>query len=218
MPTPASMQATSRTSPALLLFLGFSMQSVNAGMIDKEGMAPWEICGLCHGLDGNSRMAKFPKLAGQKASYIEAQFNAFRHQLRTNDGGQMQAITEEVEPEDIRIIAEYFSRQPAPQPTEDTAIDSDLYRQGERLYTQGRESLPACNSCHDASRSDTPWLDAQHAEYIEKQLRDFRNADRHNDAENTMRNVASTLSEQEQKAVAHYLSRSAFRQTEMEQK
>ena len=110
MPTPASMQATSRTSPALLLFLGFSMQSVNAGMIDKEGMAPWEICGLCHGLDGNSRMAKFPKLAGQKASYIEAQFNAFRHQLRTNDGGQMQAITEEVEPEDIRIIAEYFSR------------------------------------------------------------------------------------------------------------
>ena len=218
MPTPASMPAMNRTNPALLLFLSFSVQSVNAGMIDKEGMAPWEICGICHGLDGNSHMAKFPKLSGQKATYIETQFNAFRHQQRTNDGGQMQAITEEVDGADIRTIAEYFSRQSAPQPTSDGPVDADLFQQGKALYTQGKSNLPACNTCHNALRMDAPWLDAQHAAYIEKQISDFRSGDRQNDSHKIMLKVATTLTEQEQKAVAHYLSRSAFRKTEMENK
>ena len=218
MPMPANTQAMNKTSPALLLFLGFSMQAVNAGMIDKEGMAPWEICGLCHGLDGNSHMAKFPKLAGQKAAYIETQFNAFRQQKRSNDGGQMQAITQEVDPSDIQAIAEYFSHQPAPQPSAEGAVDNDLYRLGETLYTQGRDGLPACNSCHNATRTDTPWLDAQHQDYLKKQLNDFRSNNRHNDAGEIMREVANTLTQEEQDAVAHYLSRSALRATETDKK
>lgn len=37
--------------------------AARAYMLDSDGMKPWESCALCHGLDGVSRMAKFPKLA-----------------------------------------------------------------------------------------------------------------------------------------------------------
>jgi cytochrome c553 len=41
-----------------------------ANMIDSSGMAPWEVCGECHGLDGASPSPRFPKLAGQPAAYL----------------------------------------------------------------------------------------------------------------------------------------------------
>ena len=218
MTTPASMLAMNRTSPALLLMIGVSMQTAEAGMIDKEGMAPWEICGLCHGLDGNSHMPRFPKLAAQKATYIEAQFNAFRQGARTNDGGQMQAITEEVKPEDIAAIAQHFTQQAAPEPVErpmhEIQQDADLLQLGKALYTSGRAGLPACTTCHNAERPDTPWLDAQHEDYLNKQLDDFREGSRHSGSQNVMQDIADSLTRQEQKAVTHYLSRSALRAQE----
>lgn len=192
-----------------MIFLGISLQQAQAGMIDKDGMAPWEICGMCHGLNGISHMPKFPKLAGQKADYIKAQFTAFRNGDRTNDGGQMQAITEEVQPSDIDIIADYFSQLDAPTPDGET--DQALYQQGEAIFTQGRKGLPACQDCHNASRTDTPWLDAQHENYLSKQLDDFKNGERANDSESVMGNIAKSLQPDEQAAVVHYLSRSALR-------
>ena len=125
-----------------MFLLGFGLQQAQAGMIDKEGMAPWEICGMCHGLDGVSHMPKFPKLAGQKADYIKAQFIAFMNGERTNDGGQMQAITQEVQPGDINRIAHYFSQQAAPAPIDEN-VDDQLYQQGKSLFAAGREGLPA---------------------------------------------------------------------------
>jgi cytochrome c553 len=55
----------------LIMGLFFMIYDLQAGMIDKEGMAPWEICGLCHSLDGISKMSKFPMLAGQKPAYLK---------------------------------------------------------------------------------------------------------------------------------------------------
>src|SRR6516165_9027102 len=40
------------------------------------------VCGTCHGPTGNSTQPKFPRLAGQKASYLVAQLKAFRAQTR----------------------------------------------------------------------------------------------------------------------------------------
>lgn len=207
---PTSMLEMNFKGPAFMFFLGLSLQPAQAGMIDKEGMAPWEICGMCHGLDGNSHMSKFPKLAGQKADYIKAQFIAFRSGERTNDGGQMQAITEEVQPEEIDSIAHYFAQLTAPAPT-DEGIDDALYQQGELLFRMGRAGLPACQECHNPARSDTPWLDAQHEDYLKKQLDDFRVGNRTNDTPSVMRNIAIELKPDEQSAVVHYLSRSVLR-------
>jgi hypothetical protein len=56
---------------AVISFVSLILVSnTSAGMIDKEGMDEWEVCAMCHSLDGVSRMPKFPKLAGQKSSYI----------------------------------------------------------------------------------------------------------------------------------------------------
>lgn len=217
MRTQTSMHAMNYRSPAIMIFLGISLQQAQAGMIDKDGMAPWEICGMCHGLDGNSDMPKFPKLAGQKADYIKAQFLAFNSGERSNDGGQMQAITEEVQPGDIDRIAQYFSGLVAPKPTADVS-DQALFQQGEAIYTQGRKGLPACQDCHNANRADTPWLDAQHEDYLIKQLEDFRSGNRTNDPESVMSEIAKTLQADEQTAVVHYLSRSSLRPQNPEQK
>ena len=212
-----SMHAMNYRRPAIMIFLGISLQQAQAGMIDKDGMAPWEICGMCHGLDGNSHMAKFPKLAGQKADYIKVQFIAFRSGDRSNDGGQMQAITEEVQPGDIDRIAQYFSQLAAPKPT-DEDMDQALFREGEAIYTQGTKHLPACQDCHNGSRADAPWLDAQHEAYLTKQMDDFRSGNRTNDPESVMRNIAKGLQKEEQTAVVHYLSRSSLRPQNSEQK
>ena len=41
-----------------------------ADMFDMTGVDPWDRCGDCHGLDGAGNRIKFPRLGGQKQSYI----------------------------------------------------------------------------------------------------------------------------------------------------
>jgi len=63
-----------------------------AADFDAEAYPAYETCALCHGLYGQSRLAKFPHLAGQKPGYVRAQIEAFLAGERSNDGGQMAAI------------------------------------------------------------------------------------------------------------------------------
>ena len=194
---------------AAFIFLVVSPVNVWADMIDTSGMEPWEVCALCHSLDGISRMAKFPKLAGQRAAYIEKQFKDFHQFRRQNDGGQMQAITTEVAEGDLGVIAGYFAALPAPPagvPAED-ASGSDL-RAAEDVFRHGRGPVPACLSCHGGGQSDVlaPWLEAQHEAYLAKQLRDFKRGDRDNDPAGAMQAIATLLSEKDIDALAAYLA------------
>ena len=112
-------------------------------MIDKEGVEPQALCGLCHSLDGVSRMSKFPKLAGQKAAYIKKQFLDFHAGRRANDGGQMSGITREIDTAAIDGVAQYFAQLPAPPATvlpDDSAAQAQA-QQGADLFFQGREGL-----------------------------------------------------------------------------
>ncbi|TYC53887.1 c-type cytochrome [Rhodobacterales bacterium] len=175
-------------------------------MIDKDGMEPWEICGMCHSLDGISPMAKFPKLAGQRAAYIEKQFRDIHEGRRTNDGGQMQAIVTEVDPDDLPSIASYFAALPAPPPT---APGEDTTSHAEDLFNEGGDDTPACLTCHGSTSSDVPlapWLEAQHEEYLEKQLTEFKQGDRTNDLDGVMRSIAARLSEKEIADLASYIA------------
>lgn len=180
---------------------------VAADMIDTSGMEPWEICGLCHGLDGNSATSRFPRIAGQKAAYIEKQVRAFRSGARSNDGGQMQDIVHEIEAADIGRIAAYFSAQRVATPE---ALADDA-APGAALFTGGREGVPACATCHGAAAGAPeglvpPHLTAQHRAYLIKQLDDFAAGGRDNDPGGVMRTVAAALTEAEIDALADYLS------------
>jgi cytochrome c553 len=185
----------------------------NAGMIDKEGMAPWETCAMCHGADGISHVDKFPKLAGQNKAYIVRQVLDFSTGRRDNDNGQMRSVLSELEPGELERVASYFARLPPPEAGVedlDTPLDSRRYNLGESIFCRGRGGVPTCASCHISGESSTPWLDAQNRQYLRKQIIDFREGVRKNDNGMAMQNAVSELTEEEIEAVTYYLSLTRF--------
>lgn len=187
---------TAASWPALVL----------ADMIDTSGMQPWETCAMCHGLDGISRMPKFPRLAGQPERYLVKQLEDFRALRRQNDDSVMSDNAALLAASEIAVVARHFSSQAAPEPIA-PAADTDIPL-GASIFHRGdpARNLPACAGCHvDGADPDRyPQITAQHPDYIAKQLRDFRTASRTNDPEGMMRSVAAKLSEHEIEAVANY--------------
>lgn len=169
-----------------------------ANSFGSDDDAPYEVCALCHSLDGVSRTAKFPKLAGQPAPYIEKQLQDFLSGARQNDGGQMAAIVTEITADDIPVVAEWFSMQPAPPPTDTGDVSA-----GEAAF----ETL-GCLACHDGARANdmTPHLTAQHASYLQKQMVDFRDGARDNDPGGMMRAAMTYLTDPQISELAAYLA------------
>ncbi len=181
---------------ALMLASG----AAQANQIDFEDSAPWEVCALCHALDGLPPMARFPRLAGQRPDYIVKQVRDIRHGRRDNDGGQMQAIVTEVEDSDLAAIAAWFASQPAPKPSEP---EGDAVA-GAKLF-----AAKGCGDCHRTeppARLTPPHIAAQHERYLAKQLADFRDGRRDNDPDGVMRAIASGLSDTDIAALAAYLA------------
>jgi cytochrome c553 len=70
-------------------------------------------CVQCHGPGGVGVGEHFPPLAGQSATYIEAQLKAWQQGTRHNDPLQlMQHLSSVLSEEDIRAVAEWFAAQP----------------------------------------------------------------------------------------------------------
>ena len=71
-------------------------------------------CAGCHGPAGlGNGPAKFPRLAGQHAAYVEAQLKAFRGEgvsgQRTNDiSGMMRGVTKAMTDAEIKAVAAYI--------------------------------------------------------------------------------------------------------------
>jgi len=193
----------------LLLIMAFvgSWPSISiADMIDTEGMQPWEACALCHGLDGVSRMAKFPRLAGQPERYLIKQLEDFRTMRRHNDDRVMTDNAALLTPSEVAVVAKHFSSQTAPASV-DPDNDDDA-ASGANIFHQGDTSrgIPACASCHvHGDKSEHyPHITAQHPDYIAKQLRDFKAARRINDPGKIMQTIAAKLSDQEISEIAAY--------------
>jgi len=164
---------------------------------------PWEICALCHSLDGNPRMAKFPKLAGQPTAYIEKQLQDFLSGARNNDGGQMSAIVTEVSENDFAAIAGWFSAQAHPEPALVGNVDLSA---GEGVYVNA-----GCQECHSLNGQQNadaivPILASQHAQFLKKQLLDFKENNRvHREASPSIDPVLE-LTESEIDALVGYLA------------
>lgn len=191
-----------------------SAKDATADMIDKAGMKPYEVCALCHSLNGISVMSKFPKLAGQRQAYIEKQFKDFHKGKRENDGGQMVAITTEVDMANLPEIAAYFASLPNPEPQGlDEAKQNKQWQLGHDLFNKGKEGKAACISCHIPGAIKTgdylaPKLKAQHQDYLLKQMIDFSTGARSNDPRAVMRAVTTDLTKPEMEALALYLATS----------
>ncbi|HLH11265.1 MAG TPA: c-type cytochrome [Methylovirgula sp.] len=165
---------------------------------------PWEACADCHGLEGVSATAHFPKLAGQKRAYIEKELRDFRSGARANDNGQMSGIAD-FSDRALELAADYFSRLPAPPSNGGRGKASARAR---AIVEAGRPGagIVACRFCHDARADTAPWLEAQHAGYLAKELRDFKSGARTNDQ--IMSDIARRLSEEDIDQLAAYLEAS----------
>lgn len=70
-----------------------------------------EVCQACHGLDGNSQNAEFPKLAGQYPDYLAKALRDYQSGKRKNP--IMAGMAAPLTPKDIENLAAYYASQPA---------------------------------------------------------------------------------------------------------
>jgi cytochrome c553 len=190
-------------------------------------------CTACHGEDGNSPIASYPRLAGQKADYLYRQLQAFRDGSRVSP--VMAAIAEPMSDADMRLAADFYAEQ---KPGDPASAPSDLIAEGRGLFMQGApdEGVMACAACHDSAwahagdgrrgmgrrgggmglmagmggrggmaglRRDAPRLVGQHAAYIVSQLQAYADGKR---PARIMDRIAARMTERQRQAVAAYLA------------
>ena len=190
----------------LLLTLGITGMAQAAGDA-KAGQAKAAMCGACHGADGNSAAPNFPKLAGQGERYLLKQMNDIKSGNRTVL--EMTGLLTNMSEQDMADIAAYF----ASQNMSVGAADPALVKAGEALFRGGKlaEGMPACTGCHSPNGAGNdaagfPQLGGQHAQYVAKQLTDFREGNRTNDGDSMMmRSVAAKLSNKDIQAISSYI-------------
>ncbi len=170
-----------------------------------------QLCGACHGADGNSAVPANPNLAGQQAAYITVQLEHFKSGVRSN--AIMAGLVAALSPADMRALGIYFSQQ-KPKPA--GVKERELALAGQKLYRGGNAAtgLPACAACHSPDGagipSRYPRLGGQHADYALGQLRAFKSGERGMDKGGkdvngrVMGQVAARLSDQEMQALAQY--------------
>jgi len=66
-------------------------------------------CQACHGRDGVGIMGMYPTLSGQHADYLMQALNDYRKGVRKN--AIMAPFAAQLKPEEIKEMAEYYSRQ-----------------------------------------------------------------------------------------------------------
>lgn len=138
------------------------------------GQAKAAVCGACHGMDGNSADAQYPKLAGQSEQYIVRQLTDFKAAKRQNP--IMMGMASPLSPQDMHDLGAYFaSKTPLPG-----VADQALVEHGQALFRQGdaTRGIPACMACHSIDGRGNPGakypqLTSQHAQYIEATLKSW---------------------------------------------
>ena len=161
------------------------------------------MCQGCHGEDGNSATADFPKLAGQYAAYIQKQIHDFQSNSRTDPvmSGMAATVTDN---QDLLDISAYFASQ------KQMKGDVPLVSKGgkERFLSDN-----GCVNCHGENgkgagpgNSHAPVIGGQHKDYLIKQLKDFRSGARKNESSGMMALIAGMMSDDELEEIASYVS------------
>jgi len=186
----------------------FSLQAF-AGGDATAGQAKSAICAACHGVDGNSAVPNWPKLAAQHEKYLVRQVALIKSGARQVP--EMLGIVPGLSDQDIEDLAAYYSAQEA---TAGVADESKVVL-GQRVYRAGNaeSGVPACMSCHGPAGEGNPLagypaLAGQHSVYTSKMLNGFRAGENYGEDDapsHIMNGSASELSNEEIEAVASYI-------------
>ncbi|MEE4302907.1 MAG: c-type cytochrome [Wenzhouxiangella sp.] len=175
----------------------------------EAGQEKAAVCASCHGMDGNSQVSMWPKLAEQHAGYAARQSRLIREQKRSVP--EMYPIVADMSDQDLADIAAYYEQQ-ALKPG---VADEALVDAGEAIYQAGNpeSGVPACAACHGPSGSGIkgayyPRLGGQHADYTQKRLQDYRNGVTSGEDDpysKIMVAVAENMTDEEIQAVSSYI-------------
>lgn len=170
------------------------------------GESKASVCAACHGMDGNSQIAQWPKIAGQHEDYLARQTRMVRDQQR--EVVQMYPIVMNLSDEDIADISAWY----ASQTIEPGVADESLVDLGRSIYQGGNvdSGVAACMACHGPTgngipNSGYPMLRAQHADYTADRLRRYRDGQFYDANSKVMVGVAENLTDEEIEAVSSYI-------------
>lgn len=172
------------------------------------GQGKAAVCGACHGMDGNSTDAQYPRLAGQSEQYIAAQLEDFKSGKRMNP--IMMGFASALSEQDMHDVGAYFATKASLPGVADQAY----VEQGQTLYRQGDvdRGIPACMACHGPDGGGNPGarypqLTSQHAKYVESRLKAWHEGGKPTDDAHTkiMVTIAQKLDDKDIAAVASYI-------------
>ena len=161
-------------------------------------------CSLCHGREGESASAVYPRLAAQHPDYMTKQLKDFRDGRRKSEA-MNDMVRDLTDAEFVNLATWFSSRKAAVRIPGDT----DLAAVGRYIFIKGNPftGVPSCASCHGNNGHGTqqlPRIAGQHPAYLETQLKEFVKRERTNDNA-IMHSVATKLTELELRAVSVYL-------------
>ncbi len=204
-PPAGAMPATASTAPAAAT--ATAAVAIKPGDA-TAGQAKAAVCGACHGMDGNSIDAQYPKLAGQSEEYIVRQLTNFKSGKRQNP--IMLGMATPLSTQDMHDVAAYFaSKTPLPG-----VADQALVERGQTLFRQGNpdHGVPACMACHSIDGRGNPGamypqLTSQHAQYVEATLKAWHDGTTWGDDAHSqiMPSIAKKLDADDIAAVSSYI-------------
>jgi len=131
----------------------------------ERGKALSKPCAACHGVDGNTKVAGVPRLAGQHPEYITKALKSYRDGTRTMPSmhGKLDGLSHA----DVENIAIYFALN-EPKSFSGKAVNSH----------EGTQYISTCVKCHGASGSgedlSVPNLAGQNVQYLNTVIKSYR--------------------------------------------
>ncbi len=197
-----------RTLATVLLGAGLAFTIVPvASAADANSLA--EKCGECHGKDGNSSNPKVPNIAGYSTKYIEDALMDYKEgerpglKFKKEDGTEtdMVEIAKKLSEEDIKTIADYYSRQTFKSHAAEQETDPKLVARGEKLFKR------KCKKCHTDfgtdPEDDAGILGGQWMEYLRHQFEMFASGER--EMPKKMKKKFRKLKKEDYEAIIHAL-------------
>lgn len=179
-------------------------------------------CAACHGEFGaGGKKGEYPRIAGQRISYIENQLKNFRARTRVNIPMYPYTQERELSDADIKDIAAYLTaiELPTDMPTfvgNEDALTRLLMVEKVMIIPRAEGDIEAggliyqkqCASCHAKTgkgRGMFPMLIGQYTNYLKRQIDLFRKGDRPHDEE-SVGGLLNGLDEKQIQDILAYLS------------
>ena len=181
------------------------------------------VCATCHGEFGQGgKKGEYPRIAGQRASYLADQLFSYRERRRINIPMFPYTQERELSDDDIRIISKYLAaiELPTQMPTfkgdEDALtrllmtekvmiiprVEGDIAK-GKAIYQS------ECANCHakdGRGRSNFPMLVGQYTNYLMKQMEAYIKGERPHDDDKPKSGVLMPLKQQDLQDILAYLT------------